>query len=173
MGPTPTPCGLQFSDVPQTASYYQAVEFLACEGAISGYADGTFHPNSYTTRGQVCKIIVLAEGWHDIVLPRPTFSDVPRDHPFFTYVEIAYNRGIINGYADGTFRPGNNVTRGQLCKIIALAQDWPLLNPPTPTFTDVPTDYPFYTYIETAYAHGIISGYGSTFYQTTTPQEVR
>ena len=31
--------------------------------------------------------------------------------------------------------------------------------PPTPTFVDVPANNPFYGYIETAYNHGIISGY--------------
>ena len=37
------------------------------------------------------------------------------------------------------------------------------IQPTNPTFSDVPTDHPFYQYIETAYAHGIISGYGAVF----------
>ena len=37
---------------------------------------------------------------------------------FYGYIETAYNRGIISGYADGTFRPGNNATRGQISKIV-------------------------------------------------------
>ena len=37
---------------------------------------------------------------------------------FYSYIETAYNHGIISGYADGTFRPGNNATRGQISKIV-------------------------------------------------------
>jgi hypothetical protein len=36
-------------------------------------------------------------------------------------VEAAVCHGIINGYADGTFRPSNNATRGQISKIVYLA----------------------------------------------------
>jgi hypothetical protein len=46
-----------------------------------------------------------------------------------------------------------------LCKIVALAEGWPPYTPPVPTFRDVPSTDPFYTNIETAYQHGIISGY--------------
>jgi hypothetical protein len=106
---------------------------------------------------------VLAKGW-DIYTPStPTFRDVPIDQTFYGYIETAYSHGIISGYACGygclEFRPGNNITRGQLCKIVALAKNWPPYTPPTPTFEDVPASDPFYAYIETAYSHGIISGY--------------
>lgn len=42
---------------------------------------------------------------------------------------------------------------------MALAQGSQLLNPQTPTFMDVPSSMAFYSYVETAYAHGVISGY--------------
>src|SRR5207249_4520991 len=79
------------------------------------------------------------------------------------YVETAYSRGMISGYTCGTgcreFRPGNNITRAQVCKIVVLAEEWPIYTPPTPTFCDVPPTDPFYGYIETAYHHVVISGY--------------
>src|SRR5207244_9462982 len=78
-------------------------------------------------------------------------------------IETAYSHGIISGYSCGPncleFRPENNITRAQLCKIVALAQGWPPYTPPTPTFADVPASHPFYPYIETAYHYNIISGY--------------
>jgi hypothetical protein len=43
--------------------------------------------------------------------------------------------------------------------MVDLGRQWPLVNPPVPTFTDVPPSHPFYQAIETAVAHGIISGY--------------
>ena len=133
---------MNFSDVTQGDWFYEYVNCLYCRGAISGYADGTFRPNSNTTRGQMAKIIVLAYAI-DIYIPNtPTFTDVPADHPFYQYIETAVHNGIVSGYADGTFRPGNNVTRGQLSKIVVIAAGWTLLNPPTPSFSDVPTRPP-------------------------------
>src|SRR5204863_1663821 len=101
--------------------------------------------------------------WTIYTPPSPTFRDVPISNPFYQYIETAYSHSVISGYTCGAgcleFRPNNSVTRAQLCKIIVLAEGWTLSTPLIPTFRDVlPTD-PFYSYIETAYAHGIISGY--------------
>jgi hypothetical protein len=154
---------MTFSDVHQTDYFYEAVRYLYCRGVISGYADITFRPYNLTTRGQLSKIVVLAEGWTIYAPPNPTFRDVLGDHPFYQYVETAYSHSIISGYACGTgcleFRPGNNVTRGQLTKIATLAAGWTIYTPPAPTFRDVPASDPFYQFVETAYSHGIISGY--------------
>jgi hypothetical protein len=160
---TATPCPVNFSDVQPSDYFYEAVRWLYCRGAISGYADNTFRPGNLTTRGQLSKIVVLAEGWPTYTPPSPTFSDVDTTNAFYQYIETAYHQGIISGYTCGTgcleFRPNNNVTRGQLAKIVVLAQAWTIYTPPSPTFSDVPNTNPFYDYIETAYAHGIISGY--------------
>lgn len=133
--------------------------YMASRGWISGYTDGTFKPWNDATRGQVAKIVVSAEGWPIDTSGGPHFTDVAITNPFYQYIETAYNHGIISGYSDGTFRPYEYVTRGQFSKIIVLARGWPLQNPATPHFTDVPTAHTFYTYIETAYNYGIISGY--------------
>jgi hypothetical protein len=73
------------------------------------------------TRGQVSKIIVgtaqAARGWVLQTPARATFPDVAVGSAFFPYVETAVCHGAINGYADGTFRPGANATRGQISKI--------------------------------------------------------
>lgn len=157
--PTPPACTMTFSDVHPSDYFYNDVHVLYCLGAISGYADGSFRPFNNTTRGQLSKIIVLAEGWQLQNPPNPTFNDVAPGSTFYQYVETAVAHSIISGYADGSFRPNNNVTRGQLSKIIVLAEGWPLENPQTPTFNDVAYGSAFYQYVETAYAHHVISGY--------------
>ena len=161
---TPAPCNVNFSDVQTGDFFYQAVRYLACSGAVTGYADGTFRPYSETTRGQLSKIVVLAEGWPINTAGGPHFSDVPADNAFYSFVETLYNRqslygGVISGYADGTFRPGNNVTRAQLSKIIVASQNWAVDTTGGAHFSDVPASDPFYGFVETAYNHGIISGY--------------
>lgn len=156
---TPTPCALHYSDVSPSDYFYQAVQYLSCAGAVSGYADGTFRPYNNTTRGQLTKIVILAEGWPINNDGGPHFSDVHIDNPFYDYVETAYNRNIITGYSDGAFRWQNNITRAQLCKVTVLAQGWPIDTTGGPHFTDVSPGHPFYQFIETTYNHGVISGY--------------
>lgn len=70
------------------------------------------------TRGQLCKIIVLAQGWPLYTTGDLHFNDVSTSHPFYDYIETAYSRDIVGGYSDGTFRPYNSATRGQICKLV-------------------------------------------------------
>jgi hypothetical protein len=153
-----------FSDVWASDYFYEAVRYLYCAGVISGYGDGSFRPYNNTTRGQLSKIVVLGEGW-PLACDAGHFSDVPPNNPFFCYIETAYAHGVVSGYSDGTFRPGNNVTRGQLSKIIVSAEGWPLVCPPVGHFSDVPPSNPFYCFIETAFSHGVISGYSDGTFQ--------
>jgi hypothetical protein len=161
--PTATACSAILSDVSPSDYFYQPVSYLYCHGVISGYADGTFRPYNLTTRGQLAKIVVLTEDWPLHTPTTPTFRDVLADNPFYLPIETAYNRQVISGYSCGAgcleYRPGNNVTRGQLTKIIVLAQGWAITPPGTPTFRDVGQSDPFYGFVETAYAHNVISGY--------------
>lgn len=156
---TATICAIMFTDVQATDYFYEAVRYLYCAGDISGYADNTFRPYNNTTRGQLAKIVVNAEGWPIDTTGGPHFSDVYGNDAFYAFIETAYNHGIISGYADGTFRPGSNVTRAQLAKIVVSAEGWPINNPSQPHFSDVVEGDPFFGYIETAYSHNLISGY--------------
>ncbi|MFL5735443.1 MAG: S-layer homology domain-containing protein, partial [Chloroflexia bacterium] len=162
--PTSTGTPPSFTDVHADDYFDEAVTYLASRGVISGYLDGTFRPYNLTTRGQLAKIAVLAEGWPLYAPTSPTFRDVAAGSTFYPYIETAYRRGIISGYACGSgcleYRPDNNITRGQLCKIIVNARGWQSQSPANPTFRDVAPTHTFYAAIETAYAQGIISGYG-------------
>ena len=158
--PIPTSCPVTYSDVHPTDYFYEAVRYLSCRGAISGYSDGTFRPYNDTTRGQLSKIVVQAEGFAINTAGGPHFTDVPASNPFYPFIETAFNRGLISGYSDQTFRWGANITRGQLSKVVVQAEGWPINTSGGPHFTDVATTNPFYAFIETAYNRGgIISGY--------------
>jgi uncharacterized protein YkwD len=148
-----------FLDVHAPDYFYDGVRYLFCQGAIGGYSDGTFRPNNTTTRAQLSKIVVMSMAWPLVNPPSPSFSDVAPGSTFYTYIETARAHDLIDGYSDGTFKPGLFVTRSQLSKIVAMAEGWPLLNPPSASFNDVPPGSPFYTYVETAAARGVVSGY--------------
>ena len=157
-----------FQDVPPGSTFWGYIERIAARGFIGGYPCGGpgepcpgayFRPGNNTTRGQLTKIVVLAEGFSINTTGGPHFTDVPASNPFYAFIETAYNRGLISGYSDGTFRWGANVTRGQLSKIVVLAQAWPIDTTGGPHFTDVPASNSFYNFVETAFHHGVISGY--------------
>lgn len=46
------------------------------------------------------------------------YPDVPTDHPFAVDIWWAKNLGIVSGYSDGTYRPGNPVTRGSMTSFL-------------------------------------------------------
>ena len=110
-----------FSDVPRDHPFYQYIETARRDNIISGYADGTFRPYANVTRGQIAKIAVESARMADLSTPDPSFTDVPPGHTFYWYIETAYAHGILNGYADNTFRPEKDATRGQITKIVNLA----------------------------------------------------
>jgi hypothetical protein len=86
------------------------------------------------------------------------FSDVPQANAFHSFVRCLVCREIISGYADGTFRPNNQVTRGQLSKIVANTAGFSEPHPGQ-SFEDVPVSHPFHVFIERLAGRGIISGY--------------
>ncbi len=87
----------------------------------------------------------------------------------YGFVETGVLHNVITGYQNGTFRPADNVTRGQLSKIIVLYRAWALVDPLVPSFTDVPVGSTFYAFIETAKWHGIVSGYGDGTFHPADP----
>jgi hypothetical protein len=92
---------------------------------------------------------------------------VSSGHWAYSYIQWLACRSYVNGFGDGSFRPEAYTTRAQLTKMLVLSHRWRLLNPNTPTFTDVPRDYWAYTYIETAHAHNVINGYADGAFHPT------
>jgi C1A family cysteine protease len=93
----------------------------------------------------------------------PLFSDVDWDSAAYAQVEACYVAGVVTGYDDGSYRPTVAVARDQMAVYIsrALASgDAAVPTAPTAaTFSDVPTDYWAFRYIEYAVRQGIVMGY--------------
>ncbi len=86
------------------------------------------------------------------------FTDVLPGSTFYDYVRCMACRGIVNGYADGTFKPNANVTRGQLSKIVSNAAGFNDTQT-TQMFEDVPPGSTFFDYIGRLASRGYIGGY--------------
>jgi len=86
------------------------------------------------------------------------FNDVDENNTFYANIRCLACRGIISGYADGTFRPNNQVTRGQLAKMVSNAAGFsePVSGQ---TFQDVPPTQTFYEFIERLTTRGYMTGY--------------
>jgi hypothetical protein len=171
--PTPPPdgCTNDFIDVPAGSTFHSFVRCLACQGVISGYADGTFRPQNNLTRGQLAKIVSNSANFTEPHTSQ-TFEDVAADHTFYIWIERLASRGIIGGYECGGegepcvapenrpyFRPGNNVTRGQTAKIVAIGAGLPMPPEGSWTFQDVPEGSTFWQWIDALSAVGAIGGY--------------
>ena len=102
---------------------------------------------------------VTATAYLLTLVGRHPFSDLGPDSWADDPVQYLVDAGVVAGYDDGTFRPNANVTRAQFAKMLVGALGWPLATPASPTFSDVPPTFWGYAYIETAVAHGVISGY--------------
>ena len=74
------------------------------------------------TRAQLSRIDVIAAGCAALISPpTATFNDVPASNNFYAVIETAACHGVISGYADHTFHPNANATRGQIAKIVYLS----------------------------------------------------
>ena len=87
-----------------------------------------------------------------------TFTDVDETNPFYTWIRCLACRGIIGGYSDGTFRPFNEITRGQIAKMVSNAAGFDE-DPGPQIFEDVPLESPFFTWINRLTNQGAIGGY--------------
>ena len=100
-------------------------------------------------------------------------TDISENYWAFNEIMSLEHAGIIFGYPDGMFHPDQAVQRDQIAVFLARAVaggDAQVPDgPPTPSFSDVPTDYWAYKYIEYAKAENIVTGYTSTLYGPTLP----
>ncbi|MFZ4199203.1 S-layer homology domain-containing protein [Lysinibacillus sp. NPDC056220] len=88
-----------------------------------------------------------------------SFKDVHRTHPFYDDIKHLHDRGMINGFQDGTFKPEQNLTRGQAAKIIASVLGLDTSNVSNPNFKDISTTQPYFGAIAALKQEGIIDGY--------------
>ncbi|MFL8936346.1 S-layer homology domain-containing protein [Rossellomorea oryzaecorticis] len=86
------------------------------------------------------------------------FTDVNQDYRFYDYIMHLSGNNVINGYSDGKFKPGNNISRGDAAVMVGRILDFSKETQETP-FPDVSKSNPASGYIKTAAEKGIINGY--------------
>jgi hypothetical protein len=112
-----------------TASGSWSVPYMACAEARTWtvYSDGTVNAKRFATRAEVIATVFQAFKKQPVAATGNVFKDVPSSVQFAAMIEQAKTDGLINGYTDvngnplGTFGPSDPVTRGELAKILTLA----------------------------------------------------
>lgn len=126
----------------------------------SGYDDGSFAPNNNITRGELAAMIARLSYGDDLPdgMYEASFPDVDDDAWFNKYIGYLEDKDVLSGYEDGTFRPMNTITRGEISAVIARAQKYDLLTY-AGSFADVDDSDWAKDYIETLAVKNIVTGY--------------
>jgi N-acetylmuramoyl-L-alanine amidase len=157
-----------FADVPADHWAKREIEFLYERAIIQGYNENgvmQFHPNENVTRAQAAKMIMKALGESEKPVTRARFKDIPPSHWAAGWIERAVEKGIFQGYADGTFQPNAPLKRSQMSKIIAIAFQLPEPSAAgsQQIFRDINPNYWAYPYIAKLYYNGISNGSANQF----------
>ena len=89
------------------------IEGLTDRGLISGFPDGSFQPDRPLTRAQFASLLVRAID-KPVVRPARNFRDVPANHWARGAIAQAWERGLLSGYPDGSFRPDATILRADV-----------------------------------------------------------
>ncbi|MEK4711921.1 S-layer homology domain-containing protein [Sporosarcina sp. FSL K6-5500] len=128
------------------------------------------HTNSYQKIFGASLAVAVATGTLAVGAPLyikadevkiPTFSDVKdiESHHFYDSVRSLASRGIVKGFADGTFKPNQSVTRGQIASVLAQTIGLDTKNVKNPGFKDLKVTDPHYGSIAALVEAGIVKGY--------------
>ena len=97
------------------------------------------------------------------------FPDLEENHWCYDTIVKYYQKGIIQGYEDGTFRPNNPITRAEYVKIVNQFFAYSSDNTQKSDFTDIP-EYAWYlAYVNEAVSRGYIKGYEDGTFRPNAP----
>ena len=135
---------VSFSDVSGDMWYAEAVETLGAMGVLDCEAGSAFRPDAAISRGEFALMLShFISGTGDL----ESFADVPAGSRYYEAAGAAAAAGLFSGYADGTFRPDDALTRAQAAvvfnNLLHREADASAIagNPNVRLFPDVPTTY--------------------------------
>lgn len=162
--------GGRFSDVPEGASYAEAVNWAAEQGYVNGYNDGRFGIHDNVARQQLAAILYRAADSPDIEDENwgYPYADVDAEAYYGTAVYWARLEGLVNGYNDNRFGVGDHVTRQQVIAIL-----WRWAGSPEASAQDYTDEAAISAYAQTAVdwsrANNIMAGREDGRFDPTAP----
>ncbi|PKH09074.1 S-layer homology domain-containing protein, partial [Planomicrobium sp. MB-3u-38] len=161
IGLSPASAWTPFKDV---SSSDVEIDYLYDRGLIKGISSNQFGPDYSVTREQAATLIGRALGLSGTER-KTKFSDVSSSSYSSGYIQSAVDKGIITGYPDGTFKPKQTMTRGEMAYLLSRAFN--LTKTSTVFFTDIKQDSSstsLYTAVNKIATAGISNGTGGGSY---------
>ena len=109
-----------FKDTDKNGWYADYIGYLEKYKIIEGYNDSTFKPDAPVTRAECVAMLVRYYSlFNEVKKGGYTVKYTDVDKKYWAYDDIAYakNIGWLNGYADGTFKGDNNITRAEVVTV--------------------------------------------------------
>lgn len=157
-----------FPDVPKGSKFSAQITWLAAEGITTGYADGTFRPQSTVSRGEFAIFLYRLAGSPTVASnqsPSP-FTDVKKTDWLYDPIAWAKRENITTGYSDGTFRPRDPVAREEIAAFLYRFKGKPNVNlPGYSPFRDLTTKSKFFKEIMWLYMAGVTTGYSDNTFR--------
>ena len=110
------PVPLPFEDVPPGAWYEEAVRYAYFHNIMEGMSATKFSPNISLTRAQAVQVLYNLEG-QPAVSESSTFPDLVYEW-YKPAIAWAESTGVVDGYEDGTFQPGDSITRQEFAQML-------------------------------------------------------
>ena len=110
-----------FKDISSKDWFAIEVGYLEKYGIIKGYSDNTFKPNESVTRAEFVAMTVRFNSlFNDVKKGSYTvkYTDVATNYWAYSDVAYAKHAGWLNGYADGTFKGDNAITRAEVVTVV-------------------------------------------------------
>ena len=136
-----------YTDVTSTHWAKEAIDKVTASGWMSGYPDGSFKPDKTLTRAEMASII------DRLLVNAPNVGEgFPDTSGHWAKEAIGRVRaaGIMNGYADGTFRPNQPLTRAEAVVVINKMLGRGPLFGAEPKWSDVPERHWAFAHIQEA-----------------------
>jgi len=152
-----------FSDLNMSSQFYEPIYSMYLKEIYEAeYTDDSalIHPQKNVTRGDAAYMLYHLLGM--TVEDGRDFSDINESDHYYDAIETLSARGVIDGFSDGTFRPLDTLTRGQMSKIISSAFKYQIEVNPTIPYTDVTKA--FRPFVHALSREGITKGVTATIY---------
>jgi autotransporter-associated beta strand protein len=130
---------------------------------INGYANGKFQPNASVTRAEFTAMIARAFGLGENSASA-SFKDT-KSSWVAGYISALADKGVITGYADGSFKPNAPISRAEMVTIIARVLDLNALATSAPaSFSDVDSNNWAAAAIAQASSANLVQGLSSSVF---------
>ncbi|QIM17832.1 hypothetical protein G7066_02420 [Leucobacter coleopterorum] len=108
-----------FTDVAVKQKFYAEIDWMHCMKLSTGYADKTYRPKTELSREAMAAFMYRLEAPKGYKAPaKSPFSDVPTTHKFYKEIAWMKESKLSTGYADGTYRPKDDLSREAMAAFI-------------------------------------------------------